>query len=86
MNIENQQFQRVTEITCFLASKAILPTMVVPPVAHLTCVPSQETLQSSSPQMPLYLISSYEGMPLLLTVSFVMLSVGQDLNDVLVIL
>jgi hypothetical protein len=72
----------------FLASEAALLAVVVPPVAHLTRVPSQETLQSSSssPQMLRYLISSSQGMPLSLTVSFVMLPIGQDLSDVLVIL
>jgi hypothetical protein len=71
-----------------LADEAALPAVAVPLVAHLTCVPSQETLQSSSasPQMPRYLISSSQGTPLLLSVSFVMLHVGQDLSDVLVIL
>jgi hypothetical protein len=71
-----------------LAGEAVLPVVAVPPVAHLTRVPSQETLQSScsSPQMSRYLISSSQGMLLSLTVLFVMLPAGQDLNDVLVIL
>jgi hypothetical protein len=71
-----------------LAGKAALPAVVVPPVAHLKCVPSQETLQSSfsSLQTPRYLISSSQGTPLSLIVSFVMLPAGQDLSDVLVIL
>jgi hypothetical protein len=43
-----------------LAGEAALPAVAVPPIAHLTHVPSQETLQSSSssPQMPQYLIYS----------------------------
>jgi hypothetical protein len=71
-----------------LAGEAALPAVAVLPVAHLTRVPSQETLQSSfsSPQTPQYLISSSQGMPLSLTVSFVMLPAGQDLSDVLIIL
>jgi hypothetical protein len=61
-----------------LAGEAALPDVAVPPVAHLTCVPLQETLQSSSssPQTPQYLISSSQGTPLSLTVSFVMLLAG----------
>jgi hypothetical protein len=68
-----------------LAGEAALPAVAV---AHLTCVPSQETLQSSSssPQTPLYLIYSSHETPLSLTISFVMLLAGQDLSDVLVIL
>jgi hypothetical protein len=71
-----------------LAGEVALPVVVVPPVAHLMRVPSQETLQSSSssPQTPRYLISSSQGTLLSLTISFVMLPAGQDLSDVLVIL
>jgi hypothetical protein len=71
-----------------LAGEAALPVVVVPPVVHLTHVPSQETLQSSSssPQTPRYLIYSSQGTPLSLTISFVMLLVDQDLSDILVIL
>jgi hypothetical protein len=71
-----------------LAGEAALPVVAVPPIAHLTRIPSQETLQSScsSPQMPRYLISSSQGTPLSLTVLFVMLLAGQDLSDILVIL
>jgi hypothetical protein len=71
-----------------LAGEAALPAVAVPPIAHLMCVPSQETLQSSSssPQMPRYLISSSQGTLLSLIVSFVILPAGQDLSDVLVIL
>jgi hypothetical protein len=71
-----------------LAGEVALYVVVVPPVAHLMRVPSQETSQSSSssPQMPWYLISSSQGTLLSLTVSFVMLPAGQDLSDVLVIL
>jgi hypothetical protein len=72
-----------------LAGEAALPTVVVPLIAHLMRVPSQETLQSSSsspPQMLRYLISSSQGTPLSLTVLFVMLPASQDLSDVLVIL
>jgi hypothetical protein len=71
-----------------LASEATLPVVAVPPIAHLTRIPSRETLQSSSssPQTPRYLIYSSQGTPLSLTVSFVMLPAGQDLSDVLVIL
>jgi hypothetical protein len=71
-----------------LAGEVALPTVVVPPVAHMMRVPSQKTLQSSSssPQTPWYLNSSSQGMLLSLTVSFVMLPAGQDLSDILVIL
>jgi hypothetical protein len=71
-----------------LAGKVALHVVVVPPVAHLMRVPSQETLQSSSssPQTTRYLISSSQGTLLSLIVWFVMLPAGQDLSDILVIL
>ena len=70
-----------------LAGEATLPAVAIPLIVHLTCVLSQETLQSSSSslQMLQYLISSSQGMPSSLTVSFIMLP-AQDLSDVLVIL
>ena len=69
-----------------LAREATLLAVAVPSIAHLMHVPSQETLQSSSLQMPRYLISSFQGTPLLLCVLFVMLPAGEDLSDILVIL
>jgi hypothetical protein len=61
-----------------LAGEVALLVVVVPPVAHLMRVPSQETSQfsSSSPQTSWYLISSSQRTLLSLTVSFVMLLAG----------
>ena len=71
-----------------LAGEAALPVVAIRLVVHLMRIPSQETSYSffSSLQMLQYLISSSQGTLLSLTISFVMLFVGQDLSDVLVIL